>query len=258
MTAYRAAFSSGFTRVAARPGQMLTPTLFFIVIVVAVTALWRAAVDAHGGSLGGYTTTAMLWYIFGAEAAYNGVRNRVIEDVGNDIASGAVAIEALRPASVAFMRMSALLGDSVARLLFITLIGGVVMALLGGWPPSLPATLLFIPSSVVAAIANIGFQYLAGAGAFWFRDAKAGWFLYQKLIFLFGGMLIPIELLPGPIAPVARVLPFSAMAYAPGRLLSGHVDLQVMLLQLGWAAATVAGAAVLFAAGERRLQRLGA
>ena len=55
------------------------------------------------------------------------------------------------------------------------------------------------------------------ASAFWLRNAGSAWFLYQKLVFVLGGMLIPLEVFPSGLETVCRYLPFQAMAYAPAR-----------------------------------------
>ena len=57
--------------------------------------------------------------------------------------------------------------------------------------------------------------------AFWLLDAKATWFFFQKLVFLPGGMLIPLELLPRTLEVISLALPFATMAYVPGRIASG-------------------------------------
>jgi hypothetical protein len=41
-------------------------------------------------------------------------------------------------------------------------------------------------------------------------------------VFLPGGMLIPLELLPRPLELISFALPFATMAYVPGRIASGH------------------------------------
>jgi ABC-2 type transport system permease protein len=83
------------------------------------------------------------------------------------------------------------------------------------------------------------------------------WFLYLKAVFITGGMIIPLELLPDALERAALVLPFRAMAYAPARLASGHAEPGLLVEQAAWivALAVLAGAA--FRAGERRLQVVG-
>ena len=93
-----------------------------------------------------------------------------------------------------------------------------------GPPPSAAALALAVPAALLALACNLAAQHAFAGAAFWLRDARSTWFLYQKLVFLLGGMLLPLEFLPRALADVAKVLPFAAMAYAPARLASGHVE----------------------------------
>ena len=110
---------------------------------------------------------------------------------------------------------------------------------------------------VLAVVANLIAQHAAGAAAFWLRDAGSAWFLYLKAVFILGGMIIPLELLPHALQRVALILPFRAMAYAPARLASGHVEPELLLQQVAWIVVLMVFAARVFAAGERRLQVVG-
>ena len=78
-------------------------------------------------------------------------------------------------------------------------------------------------------------------------------FLYQKLIFVLGGMLLPLEVLPPTLETIARWLPFSAMAYIPARLASGHFEPHLLLIQVGWLVALGLATKFVFEAGQRRL-----
>jgi ABC-2 type transport system permease protein len=114
-----------------------------------------------------------------------------------------------------------------------------------------------VPSLVLAISCNLLAQHAFAGAAFWIRDARSTWYLYQKLVFVLGGMLIPIELLPHWLHAIASWLPFVAMAYAPARLASGHLDLALLGVQLLWVVVLGAAAYAVFAAGERRLQVVG-
>ena len=111
---------------------------------------------------------------------------------------------------------------------------------------------------VLAVGCNLVAQHAFAGAAFWLRDARSTWFLYQKLVFLLGGMLLPLEFLPTGLGDVARALPFAAMAYAPARLASGHVEPWLLLVQVGVARRARSPApAASSGAGERRLQVVG-
>jgi ABC-2 type transport system permease protein len=83
------------------------------------------------------------------------------------------------------------------------------------------------------------------------------WFVYQKLVLIFGGVLLPLQVMPEWLERIALALPFSSMAYAPARLASGHVEPVLLVTQAGWAVVMVVAATAAFAAGERRLQAVG-
>jgi len=236
----------------------LAVSLGFYVLVVAVLAgLWRVAADANGGSIAGYSAIALTWYIAASEAATVSLNLRMIDDIGQDVSSGAVAVELLRPAPVLGVRVATEIGRALPRLGAIAAAGAAVATVTAGAPPRFGALALAVPSLVLAIACNIVCQHAFAAAAFWVRDAGSTWFLYQKLVFILGGMLIPLEVLPGWLRQVTSVLPFRAMAYAPARLASGAFEPVLLLEQVGWLAVLFLAATAAFNAGERRLQVVG-
>jgi ABC-2 type transport system permease protein len=227
--------------------------VFDLMVTGVLAALWIAATRANGGEIAGYTSTALVWYVATSEAATVSLPMRMIETIGDDIVSERIAIELLRPASVIGTRIATEVGRMLPRVAVCIAVGAALAAIVVGAPPSIPALCLALPSLLLALAANVVAQHAFAAAAFWVRDAKGAWFLYQKLVFVLGGMLIPLELLPGWLENTARVLPFASMAYAPARLASGHVEPRVLVIQLAWLTALCGLAAVLFARGERRL-----
>jgi ABC-2 type transport system permease protein len=257
--AFRVAVVTAAQRVLAERGGLLVSLGFYLAVVSVVTSLWRAAAGAHGGTVVGYSAVALTWYIATSEAATVSLNIRLIEDIGNDIASGTIVAELLRPASVVGIRVASEVGRALPRLAILSLSGAVAAFLLSGGhgPPDPAALLLAMPALVLAIAVNLVAQHAFAGVAFWIRDARSTWFLYQKFVFIAGGMLLPIEVLPHGIERAARLLPFMAMAYAPARLASGHFEPTLLLVQAGWLAVLGAIAVAVFAAGERRLQVVG-
>jgi ABC-2 type transport system permease protein len=251
---YLAGLASGAARTVRAPGELLVRLSFLLIILVVMASLWRAAVAAHGGSLAGYSAGALIWYVCGAQVAVIGAPPRTVEAVGDEIGSGEVAVAMLRPVSVLGLRLAVEIGAALVRLACAAVLGGGLGLLVGGRPPDLRALPLLLLAVPLGCAANLAGQHAFGGIAFWLLDAKAAWFLYQKLVFLLGGLLLPLEILPGPMAAVARLLPWAAMAYVPGRIASGHLDPALIGAQLGWLAALIGVGLMVFAAGERRLQ----
>jgi ABC-2 type transport system permease protein len=254
---YLAGWRLGFLRTIRSPSDLAVRVGFFAIILLVMSALWGEAVRVHGGVLSGYTDNSLLWYVFAAQTAVLGVRPRSVEEIGDEIGSGTIAIQMLRPVSVVGLRMAIDLGESCARLIAAFAAGTLLTWLFVGGPPSAGALALSVPAVLLACAANIVSSHAFGGIAFWLLDAKSSWFFFQKLVFLPGGMLIPLELLPHPLELGSKLLPFATMAYVPGRIASGHADPLLLVWQLGWLAVLVAMAAAVFAAGERRLQVMG-
>jgi ABC-2 type transport system permease protein len=238
-------------------GGLVVAVGFYVVIVATLTGLWRVAVDANGGDLGGYGAIALTWYIVTSEAAIVSVNARHIEDIGTDIAQGTVAVELLRPASVLGIRVLTQLGNGLPKVGALWIAGAAVAVLVAGAPPRPVALLLAAPALVLAITANLLAQHAVASIAFWIRDSGSAWFLYLKAVFILGGMIIPLELLPDGLQRAAMLLPFRAMAYVPARLAAGHWEPALLLEQLLWIGVLGALAAALFSAGERRLQVVG-
>lgn len=247
----------GAQRVGSQPGGLVFTAVFYLMVTAVLGGLWRTAAASTGGDIVGYSASALFWYIATAEAAVVSLPFRLIDDVGTDIDSGAVEAELLRPVSPLGPRLATEIGSLLPRLGVCALTGLVLCWIVAGGPESTTALLLAGPSLVLAASLNATAQYVFAGATFWLRDARGAWFLYQKLVFVLGGMLLPLQVLPAGLETVARLLPFSAMAYAPARLASGHVEPELLVIQLVWLVLALAGAAWVYRAGVRRLTLAG-
>lgn len=255
MTAYAAAVSSGFRRVVADPAEMLARACFYAVIIGVLTSLWRAAAAANGGDVAGYGAYAITWYLVFSEAAVNGIKFRMIEQVGTDIGSGAFTTEMLRPVRAVTFRIAGELGDGIVRLSTMLVTGTLLGLLIAGPPARATSFALALASAFLALACNVSAQYAFAAMAFWQSEAKGAWFLYQKLVFILGGMLLPLEIFPAWLESAARIAPFWTMSYAPARLAAGFEEPALLAGQLAWFVVLFAAAVAAFSAGERHLQR---
>ena len=257
MSAYLTAFTTSARRGLSNRAPLAARVGMYLVILGVLSALWKAATEAQG-AIAGYDYPSMLWYLTVAEAAVISIDPRLIEYVGSDIGDGSVTVEMLRPISVVGFRIAATLGECMARFGLAIVAGAAFTWFQVGAPPNPGAALLALPAMLLALSTNLASQYCFAAMAFWVQDSKAAWFLFHKLVFLLGGMLLPLELMPRQLEAVARVLPFQAMAYAPARLAAGHFEPLLLLVQGAWLVTLLAGAVYLFALGQRRLVVVGA
>ncbi|MEM7096254.1 MAG: ABC-2 family transporter protein [Actinomycetota bacterium] len=249
---------SAVRRVTRQPGVLVFTAVFYLMVTVALSSVWRAAAETSGGALVGYTAAAFTWYVATSESVIISLPQRLIYDIAEDVRSGHILGEMVRPTPTIVGRIATQIGTALPRLGICVVIGFAFCSLVAGLPTSWSAIALAAPAAVLAISTNIAGQHAFAASSFWFRDAGSAWFLYQKIVFVGGGMLIPLEVLPDAVNGWLRLLPFAAMAYTPARLASGHVEPELLLLQAGWLAVFVLLAARAFGAGERHLMRVGA
>lgn len=236
-----------------RAGLAMNAT-FYAIVVVVLAGLWRAAAQSNSGTIAGYSAAAITWYIATSEAATVSLNSRLIADIGADVVSGAVVVELLRPVSVVRQRVLAEVGRVLPRLYICALTGMALCLVVVGYPLNLGAAVLVVPSLALAVCCNIVAQHAFASISFWLRESGATWFLYQKLVFMLGGVLIPLEVLPGWLRTAAMATPFPSMGYVPARLAAGHFQPKLLLMQMGWLLALSSVAALVFNRGEHRLE----
>jgi ABC-2 type transport system permease protein len=237
---------------------MLARACFYGVIVAVLSSLWRAAADASGGAVVGYDAAAITWYIVFSEAAVNGTKFRMIEQIGTEIGSGAFEVEMLRPVRAVTLRIAGELGDGIVRLGAMVAAGTLFGTLIAGTPPRPLTYLVALASALLAISCNLAASHAFAALAFWQHEAKGAWFLYQKLVFILGGMLLPLQMFPGWLESAAWASPFWTMSYAPARLAAGFMEPWLLLGQVAWLVVLYGAAVAAFSAGERRMQEVGA
>lgn len=250
------AFATQVRAYLANPAELVLNTAaIYLLVTSALTSLWRVAVESAGGEMVGYSSLAIVWYIAATEVAVMSLPPRVIEYESDAVISGDVEVELLRPADLFSFRVARWMGHAAPKIGCCVIVGLAWSAWFGGAPVNATGLLLAAPSIVLAVFNNIVGQVGVGAFSFWIRDIRGLWFIYQKLVFLLGGMLLPLEILPSGVEAVAKALPFMTMAYAPGRLASGHVEPMLLGWQLGWSVVLVATSAWLFGRSVERIRR---
>ena len=105
---------------------------------------------------------------------------------------------------------------------------------------------IYLPLVILAVILALTLHFLImaflGIFAFWFGDAKSLNFVYSKIVFIIGGMLLPLEIFPDWLANISRALPFSYIAYYPAKLFVAfdwHFFMQTITRQLMWILITI-------------------
>ncbi|HET9223310.1 MAG TPA: ABC-2 family transporter protein [Roseiflexaceae bacterium] len=200
-------------------GEVATRAIFLGVILYIFLQLWRATYAQTGAQqLGGFTLTEMLWYLAATEAiTLSGPR--VAQEVDQDVRTGALAVQLIRPLSYPLYRLWTTLGERLVRFLLNMVVGAAIaFVFVGPIPLSLAGLSLFVPALLLAFILDFLGHFLVGLGAFWLEDTSGLMLIYSRVTMILGGMLLPIELFPVAWQPLLRALPFAGMVYGPARL----------------------------------------
>ncbi|MEW2285398.1 ABC-2 family transporter protein [Streptomyces sp. NPDC047841] len=255
---YAAVATGGFRRYAtyraATAAGVFTNTVFGLVLVYTYRALWD-----ERPHLGGYDQAQAVTYVWLGQAFLStlaigggGVEDELMER----IRTGDVAIDLYRPADLQLWWLAADLGRAFFQLLGRGLVPFVFGALC--FPVYLPADagtwVAFLVAVVLAMLVGFGIRYLVALSAFWLLDG-AGVAQMAWLLGVFcSGMLLPLNVFPGALGDVVRVLPWSSLLQGPADVLLGRADpLPTYLFQAAWAVALLGAGRLVQSAATRRV-----
>jgi ABC-2 type transport system permease protein len=241
--------------------EVAARTVFLAVILYIFLRLWQVTYGDTGATqLGGLTLPQMLWYLVMTETLTLSAP-RVAPEIDQDVRTGALAVQLIRPLSYPLARLWSTLGERLVRFGLNLVVGAAIALLLvGPIAFSVGGLLLFLLALPFAFTLDFLGQFLIGMGAFWLEDTSGLLLIYSRITMILGGMLIPLELFPQAVQPWLRALPFSSIIYGPARMFV-HPDaafLRDLIVRQGLAIVVLAGAvALVYRAGIRRIHANG-
>ena len=223
---YWAALAISLRQANAARAAFFGRVVFYGVLIAMYARIWQI-VGAHG-SLGVFGHRDLIWYLALTEWIALSVPPLHLE-LENDVRTGAIAYFLPRPISYLWLRFSEALGTMLLRMALLGTFGFAVAWFLAsdatsvGALPSGGALALVCGAFVafLAALLNLVFSALIGLCAFFIQDTSPVYWVWQKLGFVFGGLLFPLELYPDSIRQVASFTPFPSLLYAPGKIAVG-------------------------------------
>lgn len=226
----------------AYPGDFLGRSISIGIFLFIFAGLWGTTFRIAGtDSINGLTFANMMWYLMMAETIELG-RPRTNRIISEQVKNGEVAYILNKPYHFLMYHFSFGLGDSLLRVGMNIVVGLLVAWLLAGPPPSLLGWGMALATLVGAWILHFCMMALIGLAAFLVEETNSFELIYQKFVFVLGGMLLPLDMFPEWLQGVARALPFPYMMYTPARLfVKPDVELfwQMLAMQWVWVAALV-------------------
>jgi ABC-2 type transport system permease protein len=226
-------------------GEALARTVFYLAILLVFSRLWQV-LDA-GGRLGGVGAAPYLWYVALTEWALLAMPLLYL-DIEEDIRRGDIAYRIARPVSYLWTKYAEGLGAGFVKLVLMGGVGGAAAWILTGTPPP-KGLLLSLPLGTLALFNLMLWQTAIGLSAFWLGDAAPFFWIWQKTLFVLGGLMFPLEVYPHWLQRAAYFTPFAPLLHGWARLAFGF-DLalagRMALLLVAWGVAMVAFVAWLY------------
>jgi ABC-2 type transport system permease protein len=192
----------------------LARSVFFAVILFVFWSLWRV-VFAGRPALAGLSLAQTLWYLTFTEAIEFS-KTRVMSQIQQEVKDGTLAVTLSRPCSYLLFHLCRAMGESCVKIIPLLAAGflfaTVFVGPLPGYLASLPFGIVLILAG--ALITNL-WMLAIGLTAFWTEEVSPFYWIVQKLVFILGGMFLPLNLFPSWLAGIARALPFAFSAYWP-------------------------------------------
>jgi len=238
--------------------------LFDVLPPLMMVFLWLAAFEGTP-EVAGYSLAAMLSYTLGVMVLRNLVTPHMEWAIDYDVRQGNLSSYLLKPFDTWGYWFFTELAWRAWRTVLVTPVLLACILFLAPWLEGPRLGRL----EVVGLFASLALAYLVcflfklnlGFTCFWLTDVTGVSALYDVVVWVFGGVLLPIELLPEGLQTLARMLPFQYIYAFPLSIYLGRVSgegiVAGLAMQLGWAALLWLLAQVVWKQGLRRYEAVG-
>lgn len=199
--------------------EFLFRGIFLVLIVFVFVQLWNVTYGVLGATtIGGFTLAQIVWYFAFAEAIVLSTPQTRAK-IDNEVKTGGLAYQLNKPYHYVLYLASDAAGERLVRFA-LNMVIGITLALLFVGPIPFSAVGLAGTALIVAGAFALDFlgYTMIGLLSFWVEDTYAFNLIYSRLVMLLGGMMIPLNVFPEPLASIATALPFSYMIYGPSRM----------------------------------------
>ncbi len=215
---YWAIFKTQLLNSFAYPGDLISRSLSIVIFMWVFAHLWRATYSSMGQeTIAGLTLRETLWYLMLTETILLS-KPRLAASIAQAVRDGSVAYLLNKPYNFLLYQLGVGLGDSLLLMLFNALAGGAVVWLVVGPPPPPWGWPLALVGVMLAWLIDFCITAMIGLAAFVTEEISAFEWIYSKLLFLLGGLLIPLDFFPDWLRSIAQALPFAYTLYGPARL----------------------------------------
>ncbi|MBD3249321.1 hypothetical protein GF336_04715 [Candidatus Woesearchaeota archaeon] len=227
-----------------------------IMIMLILIALWRVLYQDRN-IIAGFTLAQMIWYLVITESIVFMPLRGIIREIEGEIKSGKIAYQLNKPYNYIAAKFFSKIGFALLRWAIIftaavfiawIFVGPIQLNIYGVFFGIISIFLSFVLSFLIACCIAIM--------AFWLEEVFGLYFMYDKMRFILGGFLFPLDILPLWLQIPARYLPFSAILYYPAKLFvdfSPEFMAKTFFFQLSWILVLIILVSILYRIGIKKV-----
>jgi ABC-2 type transport system permease protein len=206
--------------------NLLMYLLYWLVSPVVYLAVWTTVARGQG-SVQGLTVNDFVTYYLTLLIVDNLTSQITIHILAYKIQDGTLSSELLKP--VHPILTNTLINNLAFKALNFAALVPIWIVLAVLFRPDFSAvTPLSLLLAAPAIVLGFGISFLFGAAitcvAFWTTRVYALNEFYSALVVLFGGLFVPLDLLPAVAQQIARLLPFQLIIYFPIQLILNRLS----------------------------------
>jgi viologen exporter family transport system permease protein len=181
-------------------------SLFLITCLLIFAHLWRVAAPSQSALF--LSPEQLLWYIAFNEWVLISLPE-ICFDIEQDLRSGQLAYFLPRPVSYIWAKFAEGVGGLLVNLFVLGLVTFLFTWYWSGTLPFQPHIFgLVLITGVLAGLVGLLFQCVIGLSAFWLREISPFFWIWEKLLFVLGGLILPLVAYPEWLRAVSYWTPF--------------------------------------------------
>jgi ABC-2 type transport system permease protein len=216
MEKYFAIFTLSFKRSLKNYKALIGLSIFLMTCLLIFANLWKIVAAKTGMVV--LNPDQLLWYIAFNEWVLISIPD-VQDDIEQDFRSGRLAYQLPRPVSYLGSIFAESFGVLTVNLM---VLGGVTFMFSWLQVGTLPFHPIGLAVSIIfgfmSGILGIIFLMLIGLSSFWLHDVAPFYWIWEKLLFMFGGLILPLVVYPQWMQIFAKFTPFPSILGARSAL----------------------------------------
>lgn len=193
--------------------------IMMIIIMIVFSNLWTVVYGSQK-VVNGMSYDNALFYLLITEAFFM-ARPQISYKISDEIKSGAFVYSICRPFNYEMYYFMTSLGDSLFKFITNLFIGCITLLILGVQiKVNVILGILFLIALAMGYTIDYSFQFLIGIFSFKIEEISGFVFIYEKLLFILGGIVFPISMLGSLAKNIFLSLPFAYVIGFPTQILT--------------------------------------